>query len=80
MFLFLFIFVRFYSKAVQSISKQNLVQVKSMPNPPLAVKMTLESICLLLGESTNDWKDIRSVLMRDNFISTIVNFSTERVT
>ncbi|XP_015784706.1 dynein heavy chain, cytoplasmic isoform X1 [Tetranychus urticae] len=67
-------------QAVQSIKKQNLVEVKSMSNPPPPVKMALESICLLLGESTSDWKVIRSVLQRDNFISTIVNFQTDNIT
>ena len=36
-------------------------QVRSMANPPPAVKMALESICLLLGEGTPDWKGIRQV-------------------
>jgi dynein heavy chain 1 len=66
--------------AVQSIKKQNLVEVRSMTNPPPAVKLALESICLLLGEFTTEWKVIRSVLMRDNFISTIVNFQTDDIT
>lgn len=65
--------------AVQSIKKQNLVEVRSMSNPPLPVKMALESICLLLGESTNDWKVIRSVLARDDFISKILSFQTENL-
>jgi dynein heavy chain 1 len=51
-----------------------------MTNPPPAVKLALESICLLLGEFTTEWKVIRSVLMRDNFISTIVNFQTDDIT
>jgi dynein heavy chain 1 len=66
--------------AVQSIKKQNLVEVKSMSNPPAPVKMALESICLLLGEATTDWKVIRSILTRENFISSIVNFSTDNIT
>lgn len=51
-----------------------------MGNPPYAVKLALESICLLLGESTADWKAIRSVIIRENFINTIVNFSTDDIT
>ena len=66
--------------AVQSIKKQNLVEVRSMSNPPLPVKMALESICLLLGESTSDWKAIRSVLARDDFISKILSFQTDNLT
>lgn len=65
--------------AVKSIKKQHLVEVRSMANPPAAVKLALESICLLLGESTTDWKQIRSIIMRDNFIPTIVNFSAEEI-
>lgn len=65
--------------AVKSIKKQHLVEVRSMANPPAAVKLALESICLLLGESTVDWKQIRSIIMRENFIPTIVNFSADEI-
>lgn len=65
---------------MKSIKKQNLVEIKNLNNPPQGVKLTLESICLLLGEETTDWKSIRSIMMRDNFISTIVNFNTDDVT
>lgn len=52
-----------------------------MANPPAIVKVALESICLLLGENASDWKSIRAVIMRDNFINTIVStFSTENIT
>lgn len=51
-----------------------------MSNPPTIVKVAIESICLLLGEPTVDWKSIRGVLMRDNFIPTIVNFTAEDIT
>ncbi|XP_044006814.1 dynein heavy chain, cytoplasmic isoform X3 [Aphidius gifuensis] len=67
--------------AVKSIKKQHLVEVRSMANPPAIVKVALESICLLLGENASDWKSIRAVIMRDNFINTIVsNFSTDDIT
>ncbi|KAF9794670.1 hypothetical protein SFRURICE_019548 [Spodoptera frugiperda] len=67
--------------AVKSIKKQHLVEVRSMGNPPALVKVALESICLLLGENATDWKAIRAVIMRENFINSIVsNFSTEDIT
>nr|XP_024214265.1 dynein heavy chain, cytoplasmic isoform X3 [Halyomorpha halys] len=67
-------------QAVKEIKKQQLVEVRSMANPPAVVKLALESICLLLGESATDWKSIRAVVMRDNFINSIVNnFSTENI-
>ncbi|XP_069694728.1 dynein heavy chain, cytoplasmic isoform X3 [Periplaneta americana] len=68
-------------QAVKSIKRQHLVEVRSMANPPLLVKLALESICLLLGENASDWKSIRAVIVRDNFINSIVsNFSTEDIT
>lgn len=66
--------------AVKSIKKQHLVEVRSMANPPATVKMALESVCLLLHENANDWRSIRSVIMRENFIATIVNFSSDYLT
>ncbi|XP_065167911.1 dynein heavy chain, cytoplasmic isoform X2 [Atheta coriaria] len=67
--------------AVKSIKKQQLVEIRTMANPPAVVKLALESICLLLGENASDWKSIRAVIMRDNFINTIVsNFNTEDIT
>lgn len=72
--------VRDAQQAVSSIKKQQLVEVRSMANPPAVVKLALESICLLLGENAADWKAIRTVLMKENFISTIVNFQTEYIT
>ncbi|XP_022096690.1 cytoplasmic dynein 1 heavy chain 1-like isoform X2 [Acanthaster planci] len=71
--------VRDAQAAVKGIKKQNLVEIRSMGNPPPLVKLALESICLLLGENTSDWKAIRGIIIRDNFISTIVNFNTENI-
>lgn len=68
-------------QAVKEIKKQQLVEVRSMANPPAVVKLALESICLLLGENASDWKAIRTVVMRENFINSIVsNFNTENIT
>jgi len=64
---------------VKGIKKQNLVEVKALPNPPPAVKLAIESVCMLLGEKDLDWKAMRSVIMRENFISSIVSFNTEDI-
>lgn len=71
--------VREAQQAVQSIKKQNLIEVRSMTNPPAPVKLAMESICLLLGEPNNDWKSVRSMIVGENFISTIVNFNSEKL-
>jgi len=66
--------------AVKSIKKKDLVEIRSMANPPQAVKSTLEAICLLLGESSSDWKSIRGIIVKDDFISKIVSLGTEDIT
>lgn len=64
---------------MKGIKKQNLVEVKSLPNPPPAVKLAVEGISTLLGEKDLDWKSLRAIIMRENFISTILNFNTEDI-
>lgn len=56
-----------------------------MANPPAIVKLALESICLLLdatedNEVIPDWKTIRSILNKDSFIPSILNFDTTFIT
>jgi dynein heavy chain 1 len=50
-----------------------------MVNPPAAVKLGLESICLILNQETSDWKTIRGIIVKENFINTIINFQTENI-
>lgn len=52
-----------------------------MNQPPNAVKLALESICLLLGENVGtDWKAIRAIIIKEDFISRILQFDTDTVT
>ncbi|ODQ67358.1 hypothetical protein NADFUDRAFT_21086 [Nadsonia fulvescens var. elongata DSM 6958] len=64
-------------RSVSNIKKQHLTEVRSMINPPEAVKLTLEAVCTLLGYKVTQWREITTVIRRDDFISSIVNFSTE---
>ena len=69
-------------QAVKGIKKQHLVELQTLGNPPAPVKMTLEDICLLLGEGTPDWKTIRAIIERENFIQfrpSPINFCTEDI-
>lgn len=76
---FSILFCPCFNLAVKSIKKQHLVEVKSLPNPPPVVKIAIESICTLLGETDLEWKSLRSIIMRENFISTIVHFTTDDI-
>jgi dynein heavy chain 1 len=65
--------------AVKGIKKNHLVEIRALNNPPSTVKMTLESILLMIGEPYSDWKSIRQTIIKDSFIPTVVNFSTEDI-
>lgn len=49
-----------------------------MASPPSVVKLSLEAICILLGENVGtDWKAIRGVIVKDDFMSRMLTFNTE---
>jgi dynein heavy chain 1 len=65
--------------AVKAIKKEHLQEIRRLPNPPTGVKLAIESICTLLGEDDLDWKSLRQVILRENFIPTIVNFDADHI-
>lgn len=61
-------------KAVSSLDKSSVVEIKSMNSPPKGVVMVMESVMILLGEKTA-WSDIKSSLQDvGKFINTLMNF------
>ncbi|GAA5873340.1 hypothetical protein JCM3774_005947 [Rhodotorula dairenensis] len=64
--------------AVSNIKKQQLTEVRSMANPPEAVKLSMEAVCILLGHKIDGWKTVQAVLRSDTFIASIVHFDTAR--
>ncbi|CAH6719016.1 dynein heavy chain, cytoplasmic [[Candida] jaroonii] len=64
-------------KGVQNIKKQHLTEIRSMTNPPAGVKMTMESVCILVGYQVSSWKDVQLAIRRDDFIPSIVNYNNE---
>ncbi|KAL3119212.1 hypothetical protein niasHT_003499 [Heterodera trifolii] len=66
--------------AVSGIKRAQLVEVRSMASPPNAVKIAMEVICLLLGEKQTEWKSIRAIMVKDDFIPRILQFNTDSIT
>ncbi|CAH2350425.1 dynein heavy chain, cytoplasmic [[Candida] railenensis] len=64
-------------RGVQNIKKQHLTEIRSMTNPPNAVKITMESVCILIGYDVNTWRDVQLIVRRDDFITNIVSFDNE---
>ncbi|KAG9049343.1 hypothetical protein FS837_010557 [Tulasnella sp. UAMH 9824] len=65
--------------AVQNIRRQHLTEVRGMANPPEGVKMTMESVCQMLGHKIDSWKTVQGIIRRDDFINSIVNFDTNKM-
>lgn len=64
-------------RRVQNIKKQHLTEIRSMSNPPAAVKLAMESVCRLLGHNVSSWRDVQGIVRRDDFIANIVSFRNE---
>ncbi|KAK4688349.1 dynein cytoplasmic 1 heavy chain, partial [Tremellales sp. Uapishka_1] len=65
--------------AVGNIKKQHLAEVRSMANPPEAVKLAMESACSVLGHQIDSWRTVQGIIRRDDFISSIQNFDTKKM-
>ncbi|CCH41669.1 Cytoplasmic dynein 1 heavy chain 1 [Wickerhamomyces ciferrii] len=64
-------------RGVKNIKKQHLTELRSMSTPPVMVQITLESVCNLLGYHVSSWRDVQSIIRKDDFIYNIVNFDCE---
>ncbi|WFC97966.1 hypothetical protein MYAM1_000686 [Malassezia yamatoensis] len=65
--------------AVSNIKKQQLTELRSLNNPPAPVKLTMESVCILLGHDRLDgWKSVQAILRREDFISSVVHLDTQQ--
>ncbi|THD25348.1 Dynein heavy chain 1 cytosolic [Fasciola hepatica] len=67
-------------QAVLEIRKRDIQEIKAMKNPPPVIKMAVESICLLLGDHSTDWRQILTTVMKDTFVPSILNFNTDDIT
>ena len=67
--------------SVSSISTQQLNEMRNLPNPPSAVKLTAEAVVsLLLGEFKNwSWAEVKSEMKKSNFMTNVLNFNTDKV-
>ena len=67
--------------AVESINKQNLEELKRLINPPVLVKLGLDSIHLILtGHEATDWKITKAFISKDTFIKSVIEFKAENIT
>ncbi|OAV97838.1 hypothetical protein PTTG_07292 [Puccinia triticina 1-1 BBBD Race 1] len=63
--------------AVSNIKKQHLIEVRSMANPPEAVKLAMKSVCTILGHRLGEWKSVRGIVKNSGFIESIMKFDAK---
>lgn len=65
--------------SVRGIKKRDLDEVRNLARPPANVKLTLECIAIMMGETSVEWSDVRKLLAKTDFIPSIVNFDADKL-
>eukprot|EP00736_Rhodelphis_marinus_P008343 Rmarinus@m.28773 len=80
-------------KALQSLTKQDIVEVKSMKTPPAGVKLVMEAVCIMLevkpkrvddprkpGKKLDDyWDSAKKVLSDPRFMNTLMDYDKDNI-
>jgi dynein heavy chain 1, cytosolic len=66
--------------SVRGIKKRDLDEVRNLARPPTNVKLTLECVAIMLGESKVEWADVRKLLSKTDFIPSIIEFNADKLT
>jgi len=65
-------------KALNSLTKADITEVKSFTNPPNAVRVVMEAVCVLLGEKEN-WETAKKLLSRSDFLDLLQNYDKDNI-
>ncbi|KAH8072852.1 dynein light chain binding protein [Aureococcus anophagefferens] len=65
-------------KALDSLTKNDIVEVKAFKSPPLAVKVTMEGICIML-ERKPDWDEAKKVLGDSQFLDKLKTYDKDNM-
>ncbi|CAM9781524.1 unnamed protein product [Ectocarpus sp. 12 AP-2014] len=63
-------------KALNSLKRDDISEVKSFQNPPQAVQTVMNAVCLLLSED-QDWDSAKRVLSRNSFMDELRNYNKD---
>ena len=66
------------TKALNALNKNDITEMKSFKTPPTLVQMTMEVVCLLLGEKT-DWDSAKKVMGASGFIERLVKYDKDNI-
>jgi dynein heavy chain len=65
-------------KALKSLTKADITEVKSFTNPPQAVRIVMEAVCVLLGEKES-WDSAKKLLGRSDFMDLLTGYDKDNI-
>ena len=65
-------------KALDSLSKDDITEIKNFAKPPEMVQVVMEAVCILLGRET-DWKSAKALLQESNFMDQLKNYDKDNI-
>ena len=65
-------------KALDSLSKGDIVEIKNFKTPPSLVQMVMEGVCILLGAKP-DWDSAKKVLGDTQFLNRLINYDKDNI-
>ena len=64
--------------ALKSLTKSDITEVKSFANPPNAVKVVMEGVCIMLGEEPK-WDASKKLLGKSDFLDLLQNYDKDNI-
>ncbi|CAD7967000.1 unnamed protein product, partial [Amoebophrya sp. A25] len=66
-------------KALDALDKKDITEIRTFVKPPPLVMLTMEAVCVLLGEKT-DWDSAKRVMQDNNaFIARLKDFDKDKI-
>ncbi|CAM9811362.1 unnamed protein product, partial [Ectocarpus sp. 12 AP-2014] len=65
-------------KALDSLTKNDITEVKGFAKPPPAVQIVMEAVCILL-ETKTDWDSAKKVLADTSFMDKLKNYDKDNI-
>jgi len=65
-------------KALDSLTKGDITEVKSFAKPPEAVQTVMEAVCVMFNEK-QDWDAAKRVLNKSDFIESMKNYDKDNI-
>ena len=65
-------------KALKSLTKNDITEVKSFTNPPPAVQKVMEAVCCLLGQPES-WDSAKKLLSQANFMEQLQMYDKDNI-